>query len=753
MEWIEALPLGNGRIGAMVYGGSVDETIQVDESTFWSGEKSEQNNRPGTKQLMEKLRRLLLDKRFEEADELGKGFIGNKNQYGTNMPVANLKLKLMDMKENRIKYLERNLDLSSGIASTMFEGDGNRYKREVFVSNPAQILVLKFSAKQKAPYSLELRYDGIDNQVGITGKDEKDFLITGDAYESLHSDGKTGAALRGRIRLLTDGDTTLKSGSILLTDATRLVLLMALNTTMFLSDPDAVCLKQLNTAEAQGYGNIRQAHLEDFNGFYRRMEFKLGGTNMSFVPTDERIRRFAAGEEDLDLIRLTFQYGRYILIAGSRENSPLPTHMGGIWNDNIYNRIDCTQDMHIDMNIQMQYLLAPVCNLSECSAPVFNWLKDIIVPSGTKTAKEVYEAKGWVAHVVSNPWGFTSLGWAYNWGAWSFGGVWTATLLWEHYLFTGDKEFLRNFAYPIIKGAADFVLNYIFYDETSGYYMTGPSYSPENHFNYKGKDYVLSLSTTCDVLMVREIFDIVLQAAKVLGLQDEEYLAEIRDKTLKLPPYQIGNYGQLKEWYYDFSEPLPGHRHTSHLLGIYPFSQLKPGRDDKLLEAAEVSMDTRLKDFEITSWGMAILMSYYARLLKGGKAEKLLREIFKRLVKPNLASVMSGKDTLWQGTWEMDGNTGITAAICEMLVQSHDGIINLLPALPQDWTEGEVKGLCLRGGKTADITWENGKLKQAVIFSKYNDRQVIQYGNYKLEFEFNEGCSYTFDALLHLFER
>lgn len=758
-KWIEALPLGNGRIGAMVYGGALSETIQIDESSFWSGESSDENNRPGTKELVAKIREALLVNEYDLADNLGHELVGNKNNYGTNMPVGNLTLKMTklvsaDESKEKDKSLEtadykRSLNLAEGISRVEFRYKNAAFVRECFISNPAQVGVVSLASDMGKAFKLQIRYDGIDNNICIEQREGDDFLIRGNAFESLHSDGKTGVTLFGRIRLVTDGVKDFEEGTITLTDATYMQLYIALQSTMICEEPDRLCLEQLDKAERTGYESLRREHIEDFGKLYHRMEIELGMEDQSQVPTDERIKAFNNGVKDPELMALMFQYGRYLLIASSRKDSTLPTHMGGIWNDNIYNRIDCTQDMHIDMNIQMQYWLAGVCNLPESYHPLFNWLRNIVVPSGEKTAREAYGTGGWTAHVVSNPWGFTSLGWSYNWGVWQFGGIWASTLLWDYYRYTGDLTFLKEFAYPIIKEAARFASEFIFKDESSGYYMTGPSYSPENQFSHDGKDYFLALSNTCDVILVREIFEILEKVSAEIGLGDDEFMKAVQDKREKLPPYQIGKKGQLQEWFHDFEEPIPNHRHTSHLLGLYPFSQITPEKTPEMAAAAKKTIELRYENFEITSWGMVMLISYYARLKDGENAMLLLGDTFKRLVKTNMASVMSDETSMWCGTWELDGNTGLTAAICEMLVQSHDGCIQILPALPKEWQAGKVRGICLRGGHEAEISWENGRLAELKISGRTAEHLILSYGKQLAEIDLEEGESLYFNEQLN----
>lgn len=725
-KWIEALPVGNGRLGAMVYGGSVEERIQVDESSFWSGEESEANNRSGTIGLMQEIRGLLAEENYEEADRIGHGFIGNKNNYGTNMPVADLLITL-EGEAGEITEYERSLSFSEGIAVVGFKRNGTVYEREVLVSNPAQAIAVCMKADQ--PFSLSISYGGIGNNTEITAEKEGIYQIAGDAREKLHSDGNCGVHLEGVLQLECNGKKWFEDGSIKVEGCSRVVIYMDLETTMFHENPAKVAGERVREAGKKGWEALRAEHIRDVLPMYERVHLTLSEEpeENGELPTDQRIKRAAAGISDNGLISLLFQYGRYLLIASSRADSILPTHMGGIWNDNIYNNIDCTQDMHLDMNLQMQYWAAAQCALPECYRPALDYIEKILMPSGAKTAKEVYGAKGWTAHVVSNPWGFTSLGWSYNWGAWSLGGAWCAALAWDYYEYTQDKEWLSAHGYPIIEGAAAFVADYVFFDDKRGLYMTGPSYSPENMFRTNGKDYFLSLSNTCDVILVREILNIWQKAAELLQVGDKEQLRKVKEIQELLPPYQIGAKGQLQEWFYDFEEAIPNHRHTSHLLGLYPFGQIQPEAQPQLAKAAEQSIRLRCEEFEITSWGMNMLAGYYARLSNGEKALEVIKDTIKRLVKPNLASVMSDETSMWCGTWELDGNTGLTAVIAEMLVQSLEGEMRILPALPAEWKNGSLTGIALKGGHHADIFWEEGELAHLVIYPGRKEKLLLNY--------------------------
>lgn len=748
-KWVEALPLGNGRMGAMVYGKALEEMIQVDESTFWSGEPSEENNRKDNYDIMWKIRKALLDKNFEEADRIGHEYVGRKNQYGTNLPVGHLKINLLDVSEEVTEY-ERELSLAEAIAGITFKAGNLQFHREVFVSNPAQAVVVRLWADGE--FSLQVGYEGIGHEIKMgeslpVSESVGCRRFSADARETLHSNGTCGVHLEGCLLASGDGKAEFSDKGILLEKCSVVTIYLDMETDMFAEKPETLAYDRILEAFQKGYEQLREEHIEDVKALYYRMSLSLGGEEKCLVPTDERILAVIAGEKDIDLYRLMFSYGRYLLIASSREDSPLPTHMGGIWNDSIYCNIDCTQDMHIDMNLEMQYWGSAQCNLKECYTPYFNYLKNIIVPSGEKTAKESYHAKGWVAHVVTNPWGFTSLGWSYNWGVFVLGGAWLAQLVWDYYEYTNDVEWLKKTGFPILKGAVEFVLDYVFYDEKSGYYMAGPSYSPENMFSAEGKEYFLSLSTTCDILLIREILQIYPKALKAVGLEKDSLIAETEKVVAKLPPYQIGKHGQLMEWFYDFDEPIPNHRHTSHLLGVYPFHQIEPEKDKELTEAVKVSIARRHEDFEITSWGMNMLIGYYARIGMGEEAYAMMQETMERIVKPNMAVVMSDETSMWCGTWELDGNTGYTSAVAEMLVQSFEDELILLPALPQEWENGSMKGLCVKGGHVVNLMWNTKDFVHMELLAAKDGKLDLVCGGKRTRLTFQKGETVIWENL------
>jgi alpha-L-fucosidase 2 len=745
--WLDSLPLGNGRIGAMVYGRVQDEIIQLDEATFWSGEASNDNIREGCQDIVKDIRECLFKEDYVKAKELCSKITGKKLNYGTHLPIGNIKIKF-EPHDCYYSDFYRELDLATGISQVKYKINGSELKREVFVSNPHQVVAMKINSELPGKLSFKLSFEGIDNEIAVQADDRGDLIIQGDAYENIHSDGKTGVNLQGRIRVLnSNGSVSVQNGNMNITESDSVVLLIALRTNFECTQPFEDCLDKIEAASLISYEELRKEHIKDHSNLMGRISLELGDSKLEELPTDLRLERVKSGELDPGLDALMFNYGRYLVIGSSRENSPLPNHLQGIWNDNLACRMGWTCDMHLDINTQMNYWLTEASNISNCNTPLFNWIAEKLVTSGKNTAMLQYGCDGWTAHIVSNAWGFTAPGWDESWGIWPMGGVWIATHLWEHFLYTGDKKFLKEFAYPILKGAAEFVLGYLTEEPKSGYLVSGPSLSPENSFFMKGKRYNNSMGPTFNTILSREIFNICIEASDILKC-DSDFSNRVKEACERLAPYKIGKKGELQEWFYDYEAGDPHHRHMSHLLSIYPFSQITAGKTPELLEAVKKSLELRLKpegSFEVANWAFALITCYYARLENGNLAYSYMSEVIKKLTYNNLFvchPVYKGYET---GIYELDGNTGLSSAIIEMLIQSHDGIINLLPAIPDAWDKGYVKGICARGGFEVEMEWEKHTLKKISIKSKLGNPCTIKYGEKAEKLDIEAGKTLLYD--------
>lgn len=746
ISWQESLPLGNGRIGAMVQGNTDTETINLSEVTCFSGEASEKNNQQGAADCFKKMREALLSSDYENSVKYAQGFIGKRLNYGTNLPLGNITIKSGHNFHNCIKY-SRILSLDSATAQINYTIDNTRFYRTIFVSNPQQVIVIKYSSDKPGKINFSISLDGGNNTYKTRIDENNDFLLFGSAFETMHSDGHTGVDFHGRMRVIVqNGSIISKEEKLYVENSDEVVIFIALGTNFDGADPIVNCRAQIEAASMLIYDELLNTHIQDYNNIFNRVNLKLVRDIRKDLPTDLWLKKIRTGEEDPALTALMFQYGRYLLISSSRENSPLPPHLQGAWNDNVACRIGWTCDMHLDINTQMNYWPAEVTNISECSKPLFNWIKNKLVPSGRITAKESYGLKGWVAELVSNAWGFTAPYWHTNLSPCPTGGVWLATHMWEHYLFTKDILFLKKEAYPVIKESVEFFIDYLIENPKSGYLTCGPSVSPENKFVINNKSYSFSMGCTYEIVMIRELFNAFINASKALGYNDE-LIRMVKTSVDRLPPFQIGSDGGLKEWAHDYKAVDSQHRHTSHLLSVYPFNQITPEKTPKLAEAVKISLKHKLDPsdgWEDTGWARCMLTLYYARLLQPKDSYKHILSLEKKLTNDNLMvkHPPTRGAASFSDVYELDGNTGFTTCVAEMLLQSHNEEIHLLPALPLEWNSGYIKGLCARGSFVVDIKWAEGKLLNASIYSKQSNFCKVKYGNKFISFPAEAGRSY-----------
>lgn len=737
-RWAEALPIGNGRMGAMVYGGIETERVSLSEVTCYSGESSETNSQEGAQDHVRAAREALLAGDYSEADRLCKDIIGKKLNYGTNLPAGDL-LVTFTGESAPVEHYRRELDLSTGVASQSYERDGRTFTHEVFASNPDQVIVMRISTDSGRPLSFRATFNSGENPSEILA-DGNDLLMIGKAHESIHSDGSSGVSYCCRMRCITD-DASITAGD----DAVEVnafgsaVLLVAIATDFRGTEMHGVCRDKIDRASAKPYSTLRSDHCWDHDALFGRVTLTLG--DAPEAPTDERLQAVRDGGTDSNLSALMFQYGRYLLIASSRSDSPLPAHLQGAWNDNNACRIGWTCDMHLDINTQMNYWIANIAGLPECNTPLFEWITHTLIPSGRESARSTYGLQGWVAHVFSNAWGYTAPGWSTHWGLHVTGGAWIALHLWEHYLFTNDADFLNQLAFPVIRESVEFFLDYLFEDKETGLFMSGPSCSPENTFEIAGKELFNSLSPTCDVVILRSLFEAFVTSAQTLG-SDNELVERVRGVLKKLPEFRIGNDGHLQEWLHDHKEPDLHHRHTSHLLALYPFGQICPEQTPELAEAVRVALSRRTtpkQEWEDTGWARALLLLYSARLRDGEAAHTHVVSTQRTLTDLNLM-VFHPSGAGAKGTvYELDGNTGFAAGVAEMLLQSHQEIIHLLPALPHEWPHGRVAGLRARGGYQIDIEWQAGQYVEAAITASKPGLCRIRYGASTVSYDLSDG--------------
>ena len=739
-RWFEALPIGNGRLGGMVYGGVPTERIDLSESTAWSGGPSTIDLSPTARQELPAIRKLLFAGDHAQAQRLaGEHLLGTRASFGTNLPLPHVRLTFAD--RSPATSYRRSLNLDQGVVSVTYDLGATRFTREFLASHPHGVIAVRITADQPAAVSFALGLDGAVIPGRTTGT-ETGVAFSGRAVESLHSDGRTGTAVEIRVHVETTGGTVRSTADAFeVAGADSAVLIVAVGTDWASEDPVWRVEALTAAAVAAGFDAIRAAHIDDHAGLMRRVSLDLDtSTEVASEPTDRRRDQLAGGERDDGLLALYFQYGRYLTVAGSRADSPLPLALQGLWNDGLASSASWSNDFHLDMNTQQNYWAAEPTNLGECHTPLFRLLH-LLAETGQTTATQMYDAPGWVAHTVTNGWGYTAPGTAMGWGLNVTGGAWLAVHLWEHYEYGGDDEFLRDVAYPVLRGAALFLLSYLTEEPDHGWLVAGPSESPENWYVAPdGTRCSVAMGNTVDQVFAEAILRDCAAAAEVLGV-DADLRGRIAAARARLSPLRIGRHGQLQEWLHDFEEADPAHRHTSHLCALFPDRQITARTTPELARAAEVTIERRQRaaGWQQTEWVEANFALFRARLLQGDKALAHLTSLVTDASEANLMSYsIGGVAGAAQNIYSFDGNAGGTAAIAEMLLQSDAHELELLPALPTTWPNGSIRGLRARGGFTVDITWENGRLDHATIHPARSTTHCIRYGDQTTELAFTQ---------------
>ncbi len=732
-KWVEALPVGNGRLGAMIFGGVASERIQFNESTLWTGEPHDYSH-PGASNHLATLRQLLFEGKQREAEQLAmREFMSIPLGQKAYQPFANLRLQFSDHQDPQ-EY-RRELDLDQAVATTTYRIGDTTFQRETFSSAPDQVLVTRIAADQPGRLSFTVALDCPHPNVTLTALAPGEVLCSG----RMRTNGYTNPLrFAAQLRVIPDGGTiTNEDGRVHIANANSAVLILAAATSFknfqdVSGDPVAACSNTLNAVKSKNWSELRAAHIADHQRLFHRVSLDLGGDDKSGVPTDERLRN-ARGSDDPGLAALVFQYGRYLLIASSRPGGQ-PANLQGIWNESLRPAWDSKYTCNI--NLEMNYWPAEVANLAECHLPLFDAMDELAI-SGRRTARNHYNARGWVLHHNFDLWRGTAPINHSNHGIWVTGGAWLCQHLWWHYQFSGDREFLRRRAYPLMKEAALFFVDFLIEDprSTNRWLISTPSNSPEQGGLVAGP--------TMDHQIIRDLFSNVIEASQILGV-DADLRARLTEMRARIAPNQIGRHGQLQEWLEDKDDPRNRHRHVSHLWGVHPGNDIT-WQDTDFFNAARQSL--LFRGDEATGWSMGWKVNLWARFLDGDHAHLILRNLLKPAIRPNGSEGSGLYPNLFDAhpPFQIDGNFGATAGIAEMLLQSHirtaNGgyLIHLLPALPTAWPNGSVTGLRARGGLTLDITWRNGKLASARILPKTSGTCSVRYGDKNIQAELSAG--------------
>ena len=756
-KWNEGMPIGNGRIGAVVLSDINQETWSLNEITFWSGQP-EPGKRYGTKESIREMQNKYFQDDYDAGQKLAEKFLQPpKHNFGTNLTVGKVQLKIEH--SSSPTAFQRKLDFDDAVATATYELDSHGYRRETFVSHPHNVLVSRFSTSAPQGLTLELSLSGENDEISVTNvADGLEFNVH--AVEDVHSNGKCGVSGHGLIKLVTSGGRLemCKSG-IAVKDASSVLILLTFNTDFQQTDDSwkTLAFTQLNEAQALSYDELKRHHVNDHQSLYRRVSIDLGHNAKDKWTTNGRREKFkASGFDDPQLFSTYFQYGRYLTIAGTRTDSPLPLHLQGLWNDGEANRMNWSCDYHLDINTQMNYFPTESTNLSECHSPLAAFIERL-AKAGKTTAELFYGSPGWVAHVFTNVWGFTDPGWETSWGMNVTGGLWLAVHMMEHYEYTMDKTYLSKHAYPVLKAAAEFFLDYMVVDPRHGYLVTGPSVSPENSFYPNSSpriEHQLSLGPTLDIVLIRDLFNFCVTATRELNI-DAEFSNRLKDAITKLPPFKIGKRGQLQEWLEDYEEAQPDHRHLSHTMALCRSDQITPRHTPKLAEAVRITLENRqaradLEDIEFTA---ALFGLNYAHLNDAEHAFKQVGHLIGELSFDNLLSFskpgIAGAET---NIFVIDGNYGGTAVISEMLLRSSTSEIDLLPALPSAWPTGHIKGLRARGNIEVDIEWENGYLVKGTLKFYSPGYVTVYYKDHNIKLVFEAGKVVQLDSSLQAYK-
>ena len=729
-EWVEALPIGNGRLGAMVFGDVFHERIQFNEDTLWTGTPIREKGNNFS--YINEARKLIFEEKYIEAqDIINEKLLGPWNQ--SYAPMGNLYINFDE--EGNVEDYRRELDLDSGCVKVRYKVNEKEYSREIFASKADEVIVIKLTCNEKMSFTVSLdsllryktkEYDKFTLQ--MKGKAPISALPSYEEGEDpviYDESGKKGMNFKVLVNVEAhEGEVVLQDGFLNISDCNTAVLKLVANTSfngykkeagLEGKDVDKLCDINLNSVRNKNFFSLKNNHTQEYKILFERVSFELGGKKYNDIPTDKRIEAFKKNHEDISLLTLYFQYGRYLLISSSRGDCQ-PANLQGIWNEDL--RPAWSSNYTTNINVEMNYWPAEVCNLSECHNPLFKLIREVS-ETGADAAKKRYGCAGWTANHNIDLWRqATPAGGSAEWAYWPMAGAWLCDHIWEHYQFTLDKVFLEE-NYPLMKGAAEFLLDWLI-EDNKGRLITCPSISPENNLlTPDGKKCSPSLASTMDMELTKNLFSNCIKASKILDF-DLDFRRRLENALEKLYPYKIGKYGQLQEWYKDFEEYEIGHRHLSHLFSLYPGREITEENNKEIFDAMKISLKRRLENGGgHTGWSCAWVIALFARMKDKEMVQKYINVLLDKLTFSNLFNVCP--------PFQIDGNFGGTAAMAESLLQSHKGYIELLPSLPTKWVSGKIIGLKARGNFEVSIEWADSKMMRAVIKSNSNSICKVKY--------------------------